>query len=235
MNNVLFLTSTVTPSVIPFAGSAEERKKEYIKAIKFYLEQTTYKILIVDNSGYDFNKEINNERLEALSYVDSTPNNKGKGYGETLLMIYGFAHSTFLRNAQHVIKITGRHIIYNINSLLRFSKNPYAVYIDCTLDFTFARSYFFVAPKKFYEEYLFPHKEQMDDSAGIYLEHVLGGCLSRWISDGNKCHEFLQPIHIIGRPGTSSIAYQAPGIKRKLMIIIKYVLFEINMQMAKKW
>ena len=42
MNRVILLTATVHPSVIGKAtGSSEERRNEYIDAIKFYLASTS--------------------------------------------------------------------------------------------------------------------------------------------------------------------------------------------------
>lgn len=236
MNRLLFLTSTVTPSVIPYWGSVEVRRKEYVKAIKFYLENTSYKILVVDNSGYDFRADFPDEkRLELLHFVETRKNVKGKGYGELLLMEYGFEHSEFIKVANQIVKITGRHIIKNINSLLNFCFQDKAVYVDSTLKMDFARSYFFVAPQTFYVKNLFPKKEMLNDNEGIYLEHILGQSIVEWINKGNIYHEFLLPIHIEGRPGISSVAYQAPNIKRKIAIASKYFLMEIKKMFISKW
>ena len=51
---LIFLTSTVAPRTIKCSGSADERRKEYLKAIEFYLNNTNSNVLVVDNSGYDF-------------------------------------------------------------------------------------------------------------------------------------------------------------------------------------
>lgn len=236
INRLLFLTSTVKPSVIPYWGSVEVRKKEYINAIKFYLENTSYRILIVDNSGYDFNVDFPNEgRLEALSFVETSKNTKGKGYGEILLMEYGFKHSKFIREANQIVKITGRHIIKNIDKLLAFCNQENAVYVDSTLKIDFARSYFFVAPKSFYIANLFLKKELMNDGDGVYLEHILAQSIKEWMNHGNVYHEFLIPIHIEGRPGISSVAYQAPNIKRKIAIASKFYLMEIKKIFVSTW
>lgn len=66
---LIFLTSSVAPRTIKCSGSADERKNEYIKAIHFYLNNTNSNVLIVDNSGYDFSKDIKNNRFESLSYI----------------------------------------------------------------------------------------------------------------------------------------------------------------------
>lgn len=236
INRLLFLTSTVKPSVIPYWGSVEVRKKEYINAIKFYLERTPYKILIVDNSGYDFNVDFPNEgRLEALSFVETSKNIKGKGYGEILLMEYGFKHSKFIREADQIVKITGRHIIKNIEKLLTFCNQGKAVYVDSTLKIDFARSYFFVAPKSFYISNLFLKKELMNDGKGVYLEHILAQSIREWMNNKNLYYEFFRPIYIEGRPGISAVSYKTPSLNKKILIATKYLLMELKKKIVSKW
>lgn len=233
---LLFLTSTVTPSVLPYYGSPELRKDEYVKAIRFYLENTPYRILVVDNSGYDFNKDFPREdRIEALSYKEDNPTDKGKGYGEMLLMQYGFRYSQFLKEANQIVKITGRHIIKNINQQLRLCNDIAALYVDATMQLDFARSYFFVSPKSLYERYLFPRIEELDDPQGIYLEHLLGRSIRKWLRDKGEYHQFLLPVHIIGRGGTAASQYKSPSIDRYVSIAAKFFLFELKKIMIRRW
>ena len=119
VSNLIFLTSTVTPRSIKCSSGADERRKEYIQAIYFYLNHTNCKVLIVDNSGYDYSKDINHERFECLHYIgDESDEAFGKGYCETKILIYGFDHSNFIQTSEQIIKITGRHIIKNVNRLM---------------------------------------------------------------------------------------------------------------------
>lgn len=228
MNKLLFLTSTVSPSNISFAGSMSQRRDEYVKAIRFYLEETNCPILIVDNSGYDFKRDFpNEERLECLAYQASDHSSRGKGYGELSLIKYGFEHSCLIEHANQIVKITGRHIVKNINALLDSCKQEKAVYADVDVHLRFAMSYFFVAPKEFYIEKLFPNVELLDDKGHFFFEHLLASMLKQWLQKGNNFHEFRKPIFLVGHPGASSIAYKKPGWQRKFMIRLKYIIREL--------
>lgn len=227
MKRILFLTSTVTPSNIKFVGTQEQRRLEYLRAIGFYLQETDYHILVVDNSGYDFSQDFKDcSRLECLAFKAEDHSAKGKGYGELCLMKYGFEHSRFLIEADQIVKITGRHIVKNINRLLQPCQNRDAVYADIDIKLTFAMTYFFVAPRGFYEEFLFPNMEKLNDSQHFFLEHLVGKQLQEWLSAHRKFHEFRYPIHLVGHQGASCKSYRAPGLDRYLLIGIKYMLRE---------
>lgn len=228
MERLLFLTSTVYPSGVKFAGTQEQRRLEYIKAIKFYLAETDYKILIVDNSAYDYNRDFQkNERLECLAYKAKDHSDFGKGYGELCLMKYGFEHSIFIKEADQIVKITGRHIIKNINQILVPCSQKDAAYIDIDIHLSFAMTYFFVSPKSFYTSYLFPNINKLNDSKHCYLEHIVARCLVKWLDEHHEFHEFKYPIYIIGHQGTSNTTYKTPGLIRYIKIGMKYLLIEI--------
>lgn len=228
MNRILFLTSTVSPSNINFVGSKEQRRLEYIRAVNFYLEETNFLILIVDNSGYDFNQDFNNnKRIECLAYKADDHSAFGKGYGELSLIKYGFEHSHFLLNADQIIKVTGRHIIKNINRLMVSCTDKNAVYVDVDLKLSFAMTYFFVSSKEFYNCCLFPNLCKLNDRKGYYLEHLVAEALNVWMLSHHKFHEFKYPIYLKGHQGASLKSYRAPGILRYLKIRLKYIIREL--------
>lgn len=227
MKSVILLTSTVSPVGIPYSGTVEERKNEYLQAIKFYLSETTYNIVIIDNSGYNFCYDINTtKRFEALFFnCDRNDIEKGKGYSEANLIKYGIENSRFLKSADYIIKITGRHIIYNITQLLRYCNNSKSAYVDTDIYLNFAHSYFFYAPINFYTEYLFKHIKDMNDSKGYYFEHALGLSLKEWRREYTH-EQFLFPIYIKGHPGTSAKKYSKPNCWRYCMIFCKYLIYK---------
>lgn len=229
MKRLLFLTSTVRPALPNYVGDVDGRIREYISAINYYITNTDYKILVIDNSGYDFHQVVpRSNRFEALFFTEDVDNAaRGKGYGESRILDYGFSHSLFINDASQIIKITGRHIIKNINSLLRFCSGDKIVYVDSNINFTYAHSYFFVAPKSFYTNFLFPHQEEMNDSKGVHMEHVLAKSLREWKSLGYKYRQFVLPIYIIGHPGTTKIAYRKPSLDRYIKILVKYIMTRI--------
>lgn len=225
LRRVILLTATVNPTNLSYIGTVERRRIEYINNIRYLLDVTDLSILIIDNSGYDFRQDFPKEsRLESLYFTEEDKLLKGKGYGELRLMEYGFKHSLFLKEANQIIKITGRHIIANINNILVHCKNSDSLYVDSTLDLSFARSYFFIAPPVFFTDYLYPRIEELNDSEGFYLEHLMGSAIKKWIYKKHRYREIIFPIDIIGHAGGSSTAYKRANIIRYITIFIKYFI-----------
>ena len=82
-------------------NNPEVRLKQYKDALDWYLENTDYNILLVENSGYDFSADykefIDRKRLEFISYNGNDYDRTlGKGYGEAQIMNYGFNNSTII-------------------------------------------------------------------------------------------------------------------------------------------
>ena len=226
---LIFLTSTVAPRTIKCSGSADERRKEYLKAIEFYLNNTNSNVLVVDNSGYDFSKDIKNSRFESLSYIgEENDEIFCKEYYETKILIYGFAHSEFIKRADQIVKITGRHIINNIRLLMAQARNVNCVYADSDLKLTYPHSYVFIAPKVFFKDYLFAKIGFMNDSKNMHFENVFGKCIKEYIKDHGTFAEFAFPIYIIGHPGGSKGKYAKPSIMRYIIIFTKYMIVNLR-------
>lgn len=129
MNPVLFLTACINPKgmVNTAIQNVNIRRKQYYEALKYYIYNTDYRIVFVDNSGYDispdFIKYINEGRLEVIA-IDNNNFDKelGKGYGEGLIIYHGILNSKFINKDSIIIKVTGRHIIKNINAIYSMTK-----------------------------------------------------------------------------------------------------------------
>ena len=72
MDQILFLTACVNPKGMTYTklSNPEIRLLQYKDALDWYLENTSMKILLVENSGYDFSdcyqKQIREGRLEFI-------------------------------------------------------------------------------------------------------------------------------------------------------------------------
>ena len=124
MEIVLILTGCIKPNVID-AGvilDTEIRKKQYIDAIMWYYNNTTYKILFCENSGTDISKHIgleNKQRIEILTYTSDNHNReRSKGYKEMEILEYVYNHSKIISSADILVKITGRLQLLNIKSII---------------------------------------------------------------------------------------------------------------------
>lgn len=223
-NKVIVLTACINPKGMAYTAlqNIEERKKQYICALNWYLENTTLPIVFVENTGYDISLDfevfIKEKRLECLFFEgNSYPQKLGKGYGEALILEYALAHSEFLKKADYVIKITGRHIVFNINKLIscrltvRKRINLYAMrfrfYKDKKLD-----SRFIFMHKDFLEHYFLPYKDKLDDSIDYTFENLLYDSCRQWIDDYHIVHMYYFPVDIIGMSGTSGERIERPTL-----------------------
>ena len=124
MDNILIILTTTVHinynKCFIHQVNSDERRDCYLKAIKQWLEKTTFKICLVENSGYTY-PELSTElllyqdRFEIISYNESEiPDllplfqNNSKGSSELYAIDYAYNHSKFKLTTDFVIKITGR-------------------------------------------------------------------------------------------------------------------------------
>lgn len=211
------------------------RRQQYLYAIHWYLKNTNFKILVVENTNEDmssdFEKEIESGRLELLSFDGNSYNiNLGKGYGESLILEYGLKKSLFLKQATSFIKITGRLVCNNINHLSRYCRdnNTFYAYISTGLQKDpICDSRVFIAPITFLKLFL-SQKEKIDDSKYYYFEHLLFDTRKSWIDKGYNYIEPWIPANIIGQSGSTGNFYTGLSIKSRLKFYCKRILHSFN-------
>ena len=146
LNNItIILTSTVNineKKAYIYQKNKDERINTYLKSILQWLNKTNFNIVLVENSGYNFN-ELNNEkkiykdRFEVITFkeneLDETKylkDNNSKGASEIFAINYAFNNSKIIKNnkTNFIIKITGRYYIHELEDyLLSYDLNEY----DC--------------------------------------------------------------------------------------------------------
>lgn len=136
---VLLLTATVNCKDVCFCNfnDSQERIQQYLKSLTYYLQNTNNNIVFAENSGYDIYKDLKEylqvnlhmnieqykNRLEILTFDDRKASiSRGKGYGEARILKYALYNSKFINNNYHLLKISGRIIVSNINNLLKHVK-----------------------------------------------------------------------------------------------------------------
>lgn len=216
---VLLLTACVKPEGMSFTRIQDsgQRLKEYEDALDWYLKHTPFRIVVVENTLTDFSDRFapykESERLEFITFSGNNfDKGLGKGYGEGLIMRYAFEHSSILKDADRVAKITGRIIIENIMELIHryFSFSHPIVMANTAIsgDRFFAYSLFFIAPKDFFINYFLPGIGKINDEEGYYFEHLLYNAMR---SNGLRfCREFDRPIKAIGVSGSTGEVYYTP-------------------------
>ena len=136
---ILILTGTINPNVFKTAEKSinvkltneEERLNQYKTTIRKYIEESLFTdIVFVENSGYDFNtqeildislqhkKRFEFIRMKLSQTQISSMLNKGKSYGESLLIDYAIKNSNLVKGCNEIWKVTGRLYIKNINKIV---------------------------------------------------------------------------------------------------------------------
>lgn len=125
--------------------NTEERLRQYVNSIKYYLEQSCFKkIIFCDNSNYNYKDKDSiyniaakmGKKFEWLSFLGNSQKivDQGKGYGEGEIVEYVLKNSTVLKSCNYFAKITGRLIITNINEILsNISFKKYKVFMNADI------------------------------------------------------------------------------------------------------
>lgn len=199
MSLVLLLTATIKP----FLGGTEsrrtnvlEREDDYFKTINFYLNKG-YKVVFVENSNYNsmrISSIVNISSFEYHTFI-SKSSHLGKSAGELEILEYANTHSKFLQEVDYLIKITGRYIIKNIDSLLeKTNKVEHEVYINPTRNLRWADTRIIIIRKTYYFNYFLPcAKKYLDESKNVFLENVFMRSLFFYMIDGGNLN--LWPVY----------------------------------------
>lgn len=123
---ILVLTGCIIPNCNDglIVSNYNERYNQYLKAIRWYIENTPYRIVFCENSGTDISKEFvkyDKKRVEFITYISSKGGeNRSKGYKEMQILEYAYNNSLFIRTGKLFIKITGRLILLNICQIVNY-------------------------------------------------------------------------------------------------------------------
>ena len=138
MDVLIILTATVNVNLnkdFLFQVNKTDRVNTYVKSVLQWLKNTKFNIVLIDNSGYEFNelhieKYTYRERFNVITFNESTlldaqylKNNKSKGASEIFAINYGYKyicdyiHNFNLTNS-FIIKITARFFIPELELFL---------------------------------------------------------------------------------------------------------------------
>ena len=238
MDDIILLTACINPGGMPFTvvSDATQRLNQYLLALQFYLQNTSCPIVFVDNSNMDKTPFHEYEsqygsRLEILSFDGNKVKTQGKGLGEMEIIEYALIHSKFnlLLDKHRIVKITGRLIVRNINSLLKCDKwhlYPYkSIVCHVNSDLTFADSRIFISLGSFMN-LLVKQKKYLNDTKGIYFEHLL--CQQIKQQKTFTFFPFITEPHFEGISGSTGIKYEKPNTS--LLYKLRYLNFQMGVQ-----
>lgn len=213
---IILLTGCINPNGMSFTSlnDPRERMDQYVAAIKFYLTNSNYPIVFVENSGTDISKlftsSIQSGKIEFLSFKGNKEKERGKGYGECEIIQYALDNSHFINftKGKRIVKITGRLIVKNISILLGLHNilSPQNS-VCCTInsDYTYADSRIMISQTTFYQEIL-KQKELIHDAKGYFFEHLLCDTIKK--EKSFSFSPFYIMPQILGVSGSTGEEYQ---------------------------
>lgn len=238
MEIVLLLTACIDPQGMSNTKLQNPltRQQQYEEALNYYLKETFFKIVFVENSniyiGGKYQNEIEKGRLEIITFSGNNyPKERGKGYGEMLIIMKAVEQSLFLKSNSLIIKVTGRLIVSNINQICKtaisYSSKP--IVISEFLNDNYFYSRVFIAPIHFFSHYAFPLIHKIDDSKSIYFESVMLEALLAWLKDGLLYSPFNYAISLCGISGTTSKVYLKKSMKHKIRVYVCYLMYKLKL------
>lgn len=229
---VLLLTGCVKPNCddVLKLTDIEERKKQYIDSIYWYLKNTDCNIVFCENSGTDISDAFDLDYVDRLEFVTFTSengfHNRSKSYKEMEIIDYAFRHSCFLKEQAVYVKITGRLKYLNIKKTICYLEKKIndcsKEYVCCDLGKTniWSDSRFFFCTQPFIERLL----SKMDKiDLEFEFERALGTCVFQGLKEDLTFIYPNEPQRVSGIGGGFGIVYDEPDksfLKRKLKHVI---------------
>ena len=236
-NIILLLTACVNPDGMHFTALQDPkvRYKQYIDAVRFYLEKTSLKVVFIDNSGcdisFEFEEYIRKERLEVLYFNGNSFDKKlGKGYGEMLIIEHALKYSCFISKSQYILKITGRLKLLNLDLVLKQITliEDLDILLNLINMLSYADSRCFAASNSFFQA-LVSSKEQVNDSINFTFEHALLATVHRRMEEGYKFYLNKDFFRFSGMSGTSGNTFNSNVLRyfwKNLRSNLRYYLLK---------
>lgn len=211
----LLLTATIDPRNCVLVKRRDPllRLEDYKRALRLWLAEPTVKrIIYCENSGFDLSElrriaEHENYRGKEITILSQeTPGQgeRGKGYGD--IGIIGFVLSACgLREQDLLIRVTGRYYIANMSNVVAtIEERNDADIFTCTPrhNGTWIDSECYCGTRNFLEGYFCGKQEEIDDSQGVYIEHVLAKSVRDACVNGFTHVIFSDPPETVGLSGT---------------------------------
>ena len=212
-NYCILLTATLTPGNVPYLLRTDlsQRENDYVKAVRQWLSHGV-SLIFVENSNTRSEKIIallnqtdNNEYIT----FQSTESTLGKGNGEMEIIRYSLQHSKILPHIDTIIKVTGRHYITNLDPLLKCFAHQNAYVMGWFKEkLTLADSRLVIANKSFYTINLLPLSKCIDETNGIYFEHIFARAIHSAMAEGKCWCLPSEAPKFIGVSGSENLPYR---------------------------
>lgn len=217
-NVVLLLTATINVRdvILIERRDPQLRVRDYTSALEKWLANPAVKeIVFCENSGSaldPFRQLVvpPGKTLELLSCdQEPYPKELGKGYGELTTITYALNHSRLLSSNPVVFKVTGRYYVSNASRMVEYLQRA-SVDIVCDLHrhLSFADTSVLAGTVDFLRRHLCPRQGMVNDSRGVYLEHVFAGAVYSALASGLTWRPLPCTPLLLGMSGTSGLPHR---------------------------
>jgi len=120
----------------------EKRIKTYVKKIKKWIKNTNIDIVVIENSGFNFNElqKYVCDRFEIITFdyskIDKNDNTllksmRSKGQHEIYSINYAYKRSKIIKKNNYLFKLTGRYFLPNFEKIINeFNYTQYSYIIQ---------------------------------------------------------------------------------------------------------
>jgi hypothetical protein len=196
---LVFLTATVHCGETPDVKRRDphQRKQDYLRAFRHWLSlKCDADILFCENSSADLSAfhavAATAAPTESLVRLVSFAGNLGaqrygKSYGEIEMLRYAFKAFPELRNYQYILKVSGRYVLRNGDNLVSgIRRMTVDVICDIHANLTWANTHTVAFKPHFALSYLIPFQEEIDDTRGAFIEHLMARGVHRTLVAGGS-------------------------------------------------
>jgi hypothetical protein len=158
---IVLLTTSINNNNKPFSDTEINfRKGLYTKQINKWLQNTPFHIVIIESSGYEF-PEISHERLHKYTFQITRKINSSSQYeAESILYVLEKIKNTnFLKNCTHILKVTGRYFLENIEQELNKKTPNFDLYLQIHRRNNWQNSEYYGIKKELFEPLAISVKE----------------------------------------------------------------------------
>jgi hypothetical protein len=148
-------------------NSTEEQKERidmYTKSINQWLDETSFRILVIESSGYEFKEIKRNDKLTIISFEQECCGSSTIGERNSIIFALSYLNENSIFNdCRNIFKVTGRYFLQDIQNVLDNLDPNYDLYLQVHRHSTFQNSEYFGIKR----ELFLPFLSKMDFGAKI--------------------------------------------------------------------
>ncbi|MBQ0958349.1 hypothetical protein KAK06_05210 [Ideonella sp. 4Y11] len=213
---LLITTSVVANAPRTAVAATEERLALTLEGLERWLRlRPELAYVVCDGSGFDLREQVDDlcrrvapsASVEVLHFVNdqSQVQRRGKGFGEGEIVQFALAHGRTLQGATRFAKCTGKLWISNLAAVEAWNRQqPASFDYRGRLRPVLLDTRFYLCDLAFYRDRLATAHHQVDEPAGVNLEHCFARALA---TEPLFRYAMLPPPIIHGVSGSMGVRY----------------------------